>query len=126
MSFTLVAFTFAALAAQDVPTSSVGGGGDLGASAPAASAPAPQSGRAESSSEARPSDGAAEQRRRSGSHSDRIDPRRNDQRKATSRICRRIVTSRSHRYQRVCLTAEEWRRHGQLRAPEQEDRLAAI
>lgn len=25
------------------------------------------------------------------------------------RICRRIPTSGSHRYQRVCLTAEQWR-----------------
>jgi len=27
------------------------------------------------------------------------------------RICRRIVVSGSHRYRRVCMTAEEWRRH---------------
>jgi len=26
------------------------------------------------------------------------------------RICRRIPTSGSHRYQRVCLTSEQWRR----------------
>lgn len=25
------------------------------------------------------------------------------------RICRRIPTSGSHRYQRICLTAEQWR-----------------
>ena len=28
---------------------------------------------------------------------------------AERRICRRIPTSGSHRYQRVCLTAEQWR-----------------
>ncbi len=110
MSFTLVAFTFASLAVQDMPSSP---GGDLGATMPAASQapPSAQSARTESS-EARPVDGAAS----SGGAANRA-PAGSTPASPTAegdrRICRRIVVSRSHRYQRVCLTAEEWRRMGE-------------
>lgn len=107
MSFTLVAFTFASLAAQDVPTNPVGTGGDLGASVPSASPPAAQATRSESN-EARPADGAAPGG--SASRPQAESAPAGTAQEGDRRICRRIVTSRSHRYQRVCLTAEEWRR----------------
>ena len=108
MGLTYVAFAFAALAAgQEMPSSPVGAGASLGT--PAASAtPTSQAARTEAG-EAQPAGPAGASGAQPGGTQGRSTAE-GTQGEGERRICRRIVASRSHRYQRVCLTAEEWRR----------------